>query len=655
MAALSVQVPYPVFYDRSGDPLENGYVWIGQANQNPQTNPINVYFDKELTQLVAQPLRTIAGYISNAGTPAQVYVDASNFSIIAQEKDGTMIYNFPNGTGISPSAAGITFTGFKGQIGNIEDLADGDGSDWIGFDQSYSAGVARSAQDKMRDVVSVKDFGAIGNGIADDTASIQAALDSGATLITMPAGIYLINGNLRLTTPNTTFNCTGATIKLRNNAPSLAMLNVTGQNCTVDGGIWDGNKAGGNTGSSTFASYGVGLFADNCTAKNITSINTFGIGIKGFGNYLTVLNCNIKNTGNYGIFFDGSTSVSNYGNKAIGNTIDMSDGIITTQNQGQGILFTAGTGQNQIDWEISDNNIIGPTASVGDQAINIAVRGKNGIVSNNTTRYGSIGFSEGRDDTIITGNRFLDLVGGTRYGIEPTGQRVTITGNVISNALRGIIVSGNITYDFLTITGNTIFSQDIGILLQINSGFTGHNITISGNTINATNNAVYTRGSVDNLLISGNSLSGPGISSGRGVFVATPNLAAYVSIIGNVFSNWQRAMTIYSLTSNTYSDLYAINNIMAKGLNTAGAFWNAEGLAVIGANVTTAYSVTAYGGVRYNLLDQQNQTRIVFGNGSPEGVVTAGVGSLYLRQNGGAGTSLYVKQSGTGNTGWAAK
>lgn len=43
------------------------------------------------------------------------------------------------------------------------------------------------------------------------------------------------------------------------------------------------------------------------------------------------------------------------------------------------------------------------------------------------------------------------------------------------------------------------------------------------------------------------------------------------------------------------------------------------------------------------------------GTGSPEGVVTALVGSLYLRTDGGASTTLYVKESGTGNTGWVGK
>lgn len=43
------------------------------------------------------------------------------------------------------------------------------------------------------------------------------------------------------------------------------------------------------------------------------------------------------------------------------------------------------------------------------------------------------------------------------------------------------------------------------------------------------------------------------------------------------------------------------------------------------------------------------------GAGSPEGVVTAVVGTLYHRTDGGANTSIYVKESGSGNTGWVAK
>lgn len=46
---------------------------------------------------------------------------------------------------------------------------------------------------------------------------------------------------------------------------------------------------------------------------------------------------------------------------------------------------------------------------------------------------------------------------------------------------------------------------------------------------------------------------------------------------------------------------------------------------------------------------------LLTGAGSPEGAVSAPVGSMYTRTDGGAGSTLYVKESGTGNTGWAAK
>lgn len=48
-------------------------------------------------------------------------------------------------------------------------------------------------------------------------------------------------------------------------------------------------------------------------------------------------------------------------------------------------------------------------------------------------------------------------------------------------------------------------------------------------------------------------------------------------------------------------------------------------------------------------------TAVRSGSGSPETAVTGSIGDLYLRTDGGAGTTLYVKESGSGNTGWVAK
>ena len=53
-------------------------------------------------------------------------------------------------------------------------------------------------------------------------------------------------------------------------------------------------------------------------------------------------------------------------------------------------------------------------------------------------------------------------------------------------------------------------------------------------------------------------------------------------------------------------------------------------------------------------LNDHDDRSVLTGNGSPEGVVTASVGRMYTRKDGGAGTTLYVKESGTGNTGWRA-
>jgi hypothetical protein len=55
------------------------------------------------------------------------------------------------------------------------------------------------------------------------------------------------------------------------------------------------------------------------------------------------------------------------------------------------------------------------------------------------------------------------------------------------------------------------------------------------------------------------------------------------------------------------------------------------------------------------LLETHDQ-RLRFGAGSPLNVVVADIGTLYIRTDGGANTTLYVKEAGNGlSTGWVAK
>lgn len=60
-------------------------------------------------------------------------------------------------------------------------------------------------------------------------------------------------------------------------------------------------------------------------------------------------------------------------------------------------------------------------------------------------------------------------------------------------------------------------------------------------------------------------------------------------------------------------------------------------------------------GSAVQLVTFTNGRIISTGAGDPENVVSARVGSLYLRSDGGAGTAFYVKETGDGNTGWVAK
>lgn len=101
---------------------------------------------------------------------------------------------------------------FSGQTDYIEQLnalaaasalAASGGSALVGFLQSGTGAVATTVQTKLRESVSVKDFGAVGNGIADDTAAIQAAIDASYTnynkTVFVPNGIYKLTGRITIT------------------------------------------------------------------------------------------------------------------------------------------------------------------------------------------------------------------------------------------------------------------------------------------------------------------------------------------------------------------------------------------------------------------------------------------------------------------------
>jgi len=69
-------------------------------------------------------------------------------------------------------------------------------SDFVNYVPAGAGAVARTGTQKFAETISVKDFGAVGDGVADDTAAINAALASGAKRVHLPAGTYKVGSTL---------------------------------------------------------------------------------------------------------------------------------------------------------------------------------------------------------------------------------------------------------------------------------------------------------------------------------------------------------------------------------------------------------------------------------------------------------------------------
>lgn len=70
------------------------------------------------------------------------------------------------------------------------------------YTQSGTGAIVKKVSDKVNELISVKDFGAIGDGVADDTAAIQNAINSNKSIY-LPEGTYLVKSTLNILSHNT--------------------------------------------------------------------------------------------------------------------------------------------------------------------------------------------------------------------------------------------------------------------------------------------------------------------------------------------------------------------------------------------------------------------------------------------------------------------
>jgi len=244
MSALSIQPTYPIFTDIDGQPLEAGYVWIGTANLDPQTNPINVYWDAALTILAPQPIRTLAGYPSRNGTPARLYVN-SDYSIRVMNRNGSVVYSAPAAT---ERYSDIVISGV-----NAEEVI---------YDPPFTGGVQTNVEAKLAQTVSVKDFGAAGDGIANDAAACVLA-NNASSDVTFPAGNYYIGTSITLT----------SSLTMQAGAKFIVASGIT---LTINGAVYAGSRQyifDGDSGSVTGTFGYVALWVDWFGAAPDSSIS----------------------------------------------------------------------------------------------------------------------------------------------------------------------------------------------------------------------------------------------------------------------------------------------------------------------------------------------------------------------------------------------
>lgn len=117
--SLVLTSPFEFFTDTAGTPLESGYIYIGVANLNPESNPITVYWDANMTIPAQQPIRTSGGYPVLNGSARNVYIPGS-YSVSVKDKNQRLVFSSFN-----------PVSGFAGTFLTLLKTVDGSGSGLI--------------------------------------------------------------------------------------------------------------------------------------------------------------------------------------------------------------------------------------------------------------------------------------------------------------------------------------------------------------------------------------------------------------------------------------------------------------------------------------------------------------------------------------------
>jgi hypothetical protein len=321
--------PNPIILDASGRVPSGGEIWLTDGLlykfvletsagvliatydniAGINSNFVNFTNQQEIqTATAGQTVFTLTTTNYSPGTNSlSVYVDGVNQygpgSTYAYLETNSTTVTFTTGLHVG---AEVKFTTSQ------SNTSGGTNASVVTYDPAGTGAVATTVQAKLRETVSVKDFGAVGDGVTDDTAAINNAIiavnAAGGGFVFFPKGTYLVGdagNNVAISLlSNVTLNGDGinATIIKLKNAGNAHVINASSRsNVAITNLTVDGNRANQSLGVHGIRGGGTGV--DGYFIENVEVKQTYAYGI-GFqaGTFKRI---KLNNIYVYGTGFDG--------------------------------------------------------------------------------------------------------------------------------------------------------------------------------------------------------------------------------------------------------------------------------------------------------------------------------------------------------------
>jgi len=325
----------------------------------------------------------------------------------------------------------------------------------VGYTANFTGAVGQTVQTKLEQYVSVKDFGAVGDGVANDTAAVQAAIDTGEPIV-FPAGSYAC-GPLTQSTNFQRFYANGF-VNIQKNANGV-LFTSTGNYVQFEGIQFVGT---GYTGDN------VNLTGSHPTLTNCASFGTPGRALKATGAHVQIF-------GTCGVYATTDATASGFdieiGVSGTATLYHQLVSVYTSQATG-GILMT----------DVGSHVIVGGQFGKLSILSGTSPAGVNGGITSNARILGNV--TVNLSNSVFSGNQFSTQT--ITFGAGTSGHTFD-TSNISSSAT--IVNSGNAASPIFKSIGTG--SPIPGIVVQYGSDAFNSTVLYSDNAIYLQDAALY--------------------------------------------------------------------------------------------------------------------------------------------------------------------